>query len=141
MALDPRKVESVRRRQREMFAKVLDRRTYNMTITEIAERSGLDDSSISNYAGGVTTMSLVAIDALVDIIPDELLSMLLPSERIILRKPVGINHEQACQAMTDYVTAKLAAHHPDSECGPAIGPNEDADLRGRLAVVVGGLAA
>lgn len=138
MAVDPRKVESVRRRQRAMFTKALDRRTYNLTITEIAESSGLDDSSVSNYSGGVTTMSLVALDALIDIIPDELLSELLPGERMIVRKPVGMNHEQAAKYMQEYLAEKMAAHHPESECGPAIGPGEDASLRTKFTLVAGG---
>lgn len=124
MALDPRKVESVRRRQRDMFTKVLDRRTYNFSIKEIASQSGLDDTSVSNYAGGVTTMSLTAIDALVGIIPDELLSLLLPEGRAIVRIPEGINHEELATAAAEYLAAKNAAHHPESEAQRDIGPNE-----------------
>lgn len=140
MAVDPRKVESVRRRQREMFSKALDRRTYNLTITEIAERSGLDDSSVSNYAGGVTTMSLVALDALIDVIPDELLSMLLPGERAIVRKPSGINHDEVAKAMQDYLAAKTEAHHPESPAGRDIADCEDETLRTKFTVVAGGRA-
>lgn len=138
MAVDPRKIESVRKRQREMFRKATDRRTYNLTITEIAERAGLDDSSVSNYAGGVTTMSLVALDALIDVIPDELLSALLPGDRMIVRKPIGMDHEKAAAEMQEYLAAKMAAHHPESECGPAIGPGEDETLRAKFTLVAGG---
>lgn len=141
MALDPRKVESVRTRQRLMFEKALDRRTYNLTIKEIAQRSGVDDSSISNYASGLTTMSLAAIDALVGVIPDELLSMLLPDERVIIRLPTGIDHDELDAAMRDYVAAKAQAHHPESEAGREIGPNEDATLRQKFVVVTGSVAA
>ena len=140
MAIDPRKVESVRKRQREMFTKAQDRRTYNLTIKEIAERSGLDDSSVSNYAGGITTMSLTALDALVDVIPDELLSMLLPSARIIVREPEGINHDQAAASMQDFLRAKHQAHHPESPDGRDISECEDEALRTKFAVVVGGRA-
>lgn len=135
MALDPRKIESVRRRQREMFSRALDRRTYNMTIKEIADLSGLDDSSISNYAGGVTTMSLASLDALIDVIPDELLSLLLPGERLILRAPSGIDHDQAAAAMMAYLAAKEQAHHPESPAGREIADCEDNVLRGKFAVV------
>lgn len=140
MALDPRKVESVRIRQREMFSKALDRRTYNLTIKEIADRSGLDDTSVSNYAGGVTTMSLVALDALVDVIPDELLSMLLPSGRIIVRNPDSIDHDEIDRLMRDYVATKAQAHHPESEAGREIGPNEDRELRTKFTIVAANAA-
>lgn len=124
MALDPRKVESVRKRQRAVFTKATDRRTYNLSITEIAEASGLDDSSVSNYAGGVTTMSMVAFDALFDVVPDELLAKLLPGRRAIIQLPDGISHDDLAALMVDYLAEKQRAHHPDSEAGPAIGPGE-----------------
>lgn len=141
MALDPRKIESVRRRQKEMFSKALDRRTYNLTIKEIADRSGVDDSSLANYAAGITTMSLAAIDALVDVIPDELLSMLLPSPRVITMLPDGIDHDELDSACREYLKAKAAAHHPDSPSARDISDCENVYLLEKAAKVKAAVAA
>lgn len=118
-------------------------------IFRIAQRQGLTLKAISldaqipyntlrNYAGhnGETAeMPVSALGKLVGVIPDELLSLLLPEGRVIVQAPSEIDHDQVCEAMQDYLHEKHKAHHPDSECGPAIGPKEDNVLRGKFAQV------
>lgn len=76
------------------------------------------------------TMSVAALYRLLSTkaLPAELLSLLLPGDFAIVRMPEGINHDELAAAMADYLAAKNAAHHPESECGPAIGPGEQAHL-------------
>lgn len=76
-----------------------------------------------------------AIFALCGVLPADLMSLLLPDGFAVVQVPEGIDHEEACEAMHDYLAHKAAAHRADSECGPAIGPTEDASLRAKLTVV------
>lgn len=138
MPANPKIVEQMRDRQARVFRMALDPQRYGLTLKMIEADSGLDYDSLRNYAAGKTTMPITAVDALIDVIPDELLSLLFSSERIIIRAPDGINHDQAGEAMQDYLSAKHAAHHPESEAGREIGPTEDNVLRVKFARVVGG---
>jgi hypothetical protein len=67
--------------------------------------------------------------------PLELLSLLFPQGLAIVRVPSGINHDEIAEAMHDFLQTKERAHHPESEAGREIGPNEDNVLRGKFARV------
>ncbi len=74
-----------------------------------------------------------AVYALCGALPLDLLSLLLPDGYQIVRAPESIDHDALCELATSYVSTKVAAHHPDSELGREIGPNEAAGL---TAIVV-----
>lgn len=78
-----------------------------------------------------------AIFALCDgeALPADILSLLVPTGWQIVRAPEGIDHDALCEHLVDYLATKQAAHHPDSECGPAIGPNERANLDGKVVQI------
>jgi hypothetical protein len=80
-------------------------------------------------------MPITAVDALVDVIPDELLSLLFSAGRAVVRIPDEIDHDEIAPAFGDYLNHKHQFHHPESECGPAIGPTEDAVLRGKVVAL------
>jgi hypothetical protein len=122
-------------RQRRMFRIAQDPTRYGLTLKMIAADSGLGLDSVRNYAAGETVMPLTAIDALVEVLPDELLSLLLPMGRAIVQVPDGVNHDEAAAGMLAYLADKADAHRPDSEAGRDIGPNEHARLCQRLTVV------
>jgi hypothetical protein len=122
-------------RQRRMFRIALDPTRYGLTIKMIAADANLGEDSVRNYAAGETMMPLFALDALIDVLPDDLLSLLLPAGRAIVQVPEEVNHDEAAAGMLAYLSDKASAHRPDSEAGPAIGPNEDARLRKRLTIV------
>jgi hypothetical protein len=46
-----------------------------------------------------------------------------------VRVPSGIDYDEISAACRDFIDAKERAHHPDSEAGRDIGPNEDNVLR------------
>lgn len=138
MPCNPKIVEQMRDRQARVFRMALDPQRYGLTLKMIEADSGLDYDSLRNYAAGKTTMPITAVDALIDVIPDELLSLLFSSGRVIVKAPEEIDHDQIGEAMSDYLIAKHAAHHPESEAGREIGPTEDQRLRTKFAVVAGG---
>lgn len=128
-------------RQRRVFRIATDPARYGLTLKLIAADSGLGYDSVRNYASGDTVMPITALEALCDVIPDEILSHLLGGDRVIVRVPDNLDHDEIAPAMRDYLSAKDDAHHPDSEAGRDIGPGEEAGLRVKLATVHGKAAA
>jgi len=80
------------------------------------------------------TMSVAALYRLIatKALPADLLSLLLPEGYLIVQAPVAVDHDEISEAVQDYLTAKERAHRADSECGPAIGPNEEKDLTAKV---------
>lgn len=115
-----------------------------LTLKAISLDSGIPYNTLRSYAGhnGETAeMPVSALRKLIGVIPDELLSLLLPDGRSIVQVPENIDHNEIADAMVGYLARKQEAHRPDSECGPAIGPTEHRDLTCKLIVVTGGKAA
>jgi len=54
-------------------------------------------------------------------------------DRIIVRVPVGTDHDEFARAVVEYLAEKQRAHHPESECGAAIGPKEQELLDAKVA--------
>lgn len=109
-----------------------------LTLKAISLDSGIPYSTLRSYAGNngeTAEMPVSALYKLIGVIPDELLSLLLPDGRLIVQAPADIDHDQIAEAMQDYLHAKHAAHHPESEAGREIGPGEDNVLRGKFAGV------
>lgn len=130
-----KRIMQMRDRQRRVFRIACDPTRYGLTLKMIAVDADLHYDSVRDYASGKTTMPVTAVDALIDVIPDELLSYLFSGDRSIVRIPDEVDHHEIGSAMADYLRAKSAAHHPQSENGEAIGPSECADLRAKLATV------
>ena len=82
-----------------------------------------------------------AIYALCCALPLDLLSLLLPDGYQIVRAPESLDHDALCKLACDYVTTKNAAHHPDSEAGTQLGPNEKGNLDVMVVQIVGSIAA
>lgn len=128
-------------RQRQLDVRsVVDARGFHWKA--IASKAGLSYSTLLSYfpadknaqPAQIPTGVVYAL-AESEALPLDVLSMLMPVGIAMLRIPEGIDHDEACAAMQDYLATKAAFHREDSECGPAIGPNEDATLRAKFAIV------
>lgn len=73
-----------------------------------------------------------AIYSLCGAIPDDLLNLLLPEGYAIVRVPSGIDYDEISAGCRDFIDAKERAHHPESEAGRDIGPNEDTELSSKV---------
>ena len=122
---------NITQRQKQAQERVfrLAQRDHGLSLKAISLDSGLGYTTIQSYAKGEAVMSIAALFRLVGIVPDELLSLLLPDGRQIVSAPEEIDHDALCDLATDYVHAKSAAHRLDSEAGVHIGPNEGQALR------------
>lgn len=129
--------DNIPARQKAMQERVfrLAQRDHGLTLKAISLDSGIGYTTIQSYARGEAMMSIASLYCLIGVVPDELLSLLLPDGRLILRAPEAIDHHEAAGAMRDYLAAKDRAHHPDSPAGPAIADCEDNILRGKFAKV------
>lgn len=124
----------VRDRQ-QAVRRELDRRQISLKV--VALDSGIPYPTIVSYfpSGDDTKpalMSAGAFRALCKAIPLDLLSILLPDGFQIIRAPEGLDHDKVAQLAADYVAAKNAAHHPESEAGRDIGPGEEAILTAKV---------
>jgi len=112
--------------------------TTRLPLRAIEADSGIPYGTLRSYAGhnGETAvMSLTSLNKLIGVIPDDLLSLLLPDGRQIVRAPESIDHDELCEAMQEWLAEKARAHHPDSPGGREIAPCEDNVLRGKFAAV------
>lgn len=111
-------------RQKRMFRIALDPTRYGLTIKMIAADADLGYDSVRNYAAGDTQMPMTALYALVGVLPDELLSLLLPTGRQIVAVPDDIDHDELEAACRDYLKAKGETHREDSPERRDIAPCE-----------------
>lgn len=124
----------------------MDRR--GIALKAVSFDSGIPYSTLLSYfpqEGGrePAIMSVEAQYALADkdALPSDILSLLLPAGKMIVTVPENVDHDEADRACREYADAKAAAHHPESEAGREIGPNEDKLLRGKLTLIQGSVAA
>lgn len=129
MALDSAITDRLRRRQQDMFLSAASEGITQKAMT----RSGLSLTSLSDYANGKTSMSGEAILALQPVIGEALISMLFDDNLQLVNAPAEMDHEAVDEACRDYSTTKASFHREDSECGPAVGPNEAKALNGKGA--------
>lgn len=104
----------------------MDRRGIALKV--IALDAGMSYSTLLSYFPGERDKTPATISGAV---PAELLSLLLPDGFQIVRAPEAIDHDELALIARDYLATKDAAHHPDSENGRDIGPNENVALIGK----------
>src|SRR5688572_11506814 len=99
MRLSPTIIQNVKNAQAMVFR--LAERDHGLTRKAISLDAGIDYDSVCNYAKGETLMSAAVLYALIGVIPDELLSLLLPDGRLIVQAPEEIDHDEIAPAMRD----------------------------------------
>jgi hypothetical protein len=88
--------------------------TQGVTHKLIHHETGLSLSVIGQYARGETAVSGPSLIKLFGVIPDSLLSLLLPDGRAIVRVPTDVDFDDVEAACRDFLATKGASHHPDS---------------------------
>lgn len=132
-------------RQRQLvMRREMDRR--GIALKAVSFDSGVPYATLLSYfpmegSRDPAVMPVSALYSLVGALPDDILSLLLPDGRLIVRVPEAVDHDEIAADMQDYLRWKQAAHHPESEAGREIGPTEDEAGRAKLTVVAGGIAA
>lgn len=107
-----------------------------MSLKAIGLDAGIPYSTLRSYAGhnGETAeMPASAVYKLCGVVPNELLSLLLPEGKQVVSIPDGIDHDAISDLCQDYLRAKEAAHHPSSPAGREIAACEDGALSAKAA--------
>jgi hypothetical protein len=135
---DESEIVGVIRQRQAAMRREMDRRQIAMKV--VSQDSGISYSTLLTYFPADPLKQPVqipgsAIFALTGHLPADILSLLLPTGHVIVKAPEVINHDEIAEAMHDFLQAKERAHHPESEDGREIGPNEDNVLRGKFARV------
>lgn len=119
----------------------LAQRDHGLTLKAISLDSGIGYTTIQSYASGGSVMSIASLFALVGVIPDELLSLLLPEGRVIVQAPDALDHDDIERACRDFLTAKGEAHHPESPAGRDIADCEREALDVKVVQIRGRVRA
>lgn len=121
---------TIMRDRQEVIRRELDRR--GIALKAVSFDSRIPYSSLLSYFPGGTSqpaeLPIGALYSLCGAIPEDLLNLLLPDGFAIVRVPAGIDYDEISSACRDFIAAKDQAHHPESEAGRDIGPNEQAEL-------------
>lgn len=107
-----------------------------LTLKAISLDAGIPYSSLRSYAGNSGATSIMGIDVLyqlVGVVPNELLSLLLPSGNAIFTVPDDVDHDEIEEMARDYLATKAKAHRADSPEGPAVAACERNTLNGKVA--------
>lgn len=128
----------MRRRQRAI-RRELDRRGIHLKV--VSFDSGIPYSTICSYFPGnergfaekqPAEMPTGAMYALCGAIPDDLLNLLMPEGYAVVRVPAGVDYDEISERCRDFMASKDRAHHPESEAGRDIGPNERSELDSKV---------
>ena len=112
------------RQKRVQQSVFLEANNRGLTIKVIHFDTGVSQDTLRSWARGEAVMSIAGLFSLVGVIPDDLLSMLLPDGRQIVRVPENLDHDEIEEACRDFLAAKGQAHHPNSPAGREIAPCE-----------------
>ncbi len=130
--------DMMRDRQRTI-RKQLDAR--GVSLKAVSFDSGIPYSTLCTYFPGnergfaekkPAEMPVGAFYSLFGAIDDDLLNLLLPEGYAVVQVPRGIDYDAISELARDFIDAKDRAHHPESEAGRDIGPNEEADLGAKV---------
>ncbi len=127
-------VERQKKAQQRIFR--LANRDHGLTLKAISLDTGIGYSTIQTWANGSSVMSITSLFQLVGVIPNELLSLLLPSGHIIVEVPEGIDHDIIAPMIAGYLRDKDGAHHPDSPGGREISDCERTGLDEKFIQIV-----
>jgi len=131
---DSDNISSVIRDRQLAVRRELDRR--NIALKVVSFDSGIPYQTILSYFPGEkdkqpAVMPLSAFFRLIDVLPRDLIDLLLPSGKMIITVPEGIDHDELAEKAGEYALTYAHARHRDSECGADLGPGECSDLNGK----------
>lgn len=130
-------VDIFRRRQSDI-RREMDRRQISMKA--VSFDSGIKYATLITYLPADENATPVqmpgsAVFAMAGAIPDDLLSLLMPTGFLIVRAPEEVDHDEMADLVSDYLQTKQAAHRADSPGGVAIVESEDAVLDEKVAKI------
>ncbi|WP_147270767.1 helix-turn-helix domain-containing protein [Alteripontixanthobacter maritimus] len=111
--------------QQDMFRLAANR---GATQKMIAAKTGLSSSVIGQYARGESAMSGPSLFKMIGVIPDDLLSLLLPDGMFFVRAGGDLDHDTLATHCIEYAAEYAAARNPASPDGVDIAECESERL-------------
>lgn len=118
--------------QELMFRVATDPMRGGVPLKVIAHASGIPYGTLRTYAAG-TMMPVSALAMLSGVIRDDLLSMLLPGNRMIVNAPDDVDHDTLAALCIEFAAEHARARHPDSPGGVEITATEGHGLDQKAA--------
>lgn len=128
MALDDMILHRLLEEQCRVFRVACDPLRYGLTLKAVSIDSGIPPSTLRTYAAGQAIMPVTALYRLCGVIPDEVLSLLLPGEHMIVLHRDDGDHDTLASNCIDFAGRVAGARHPASPGGVEITDAEDRDL-------------
>jgi hypothetical protein len=130
-------VNDIVRERQLAIRRELDRRQIPLKV--ISYDSGIPYPTLLTYFPGgerqPAEMPSSAVYSLCGVIPDDLLNLLCPKGYAVVPVPDDVDYDAINQHCMDFLSEKSAAHHPESEAGRDIGPNEHARLSAKVVTL------
>jgi hypothetical protein len=112
----------------------LDRRQIPLKV--ISYDSGIPYPTLLTYFPGgerhPAELPSSAVFSLCGVLPDDLINLLCPKGYAVVPVPEDVDYDTINQHCMDFLSEKSAAHHPESEAGRDIGPNEHNRLSAKV---------
>lgn len=137
----PRDIDISARQKRVQQSVFLEANNRGLTVKVIHFDTGISQDTLRSWARGEAVMSIAGLFALVGVVPDDLLSMLLPEGRQIVQAPDDLDHDKLADLAADYLSTKAAAHKADSPAGEQIASCERAALDSKVVAFAKAAAA
>jgi hypothetical protein len=133
---DESTIVAVIRERQKAIRRELDRRQISMKA--VAQDSGIGYAALLTYfpADPLKQPNQIpgsAIFALAGAIPDDVLSLLLPTGRLIVSVPEEVDHDAFASLVNDYQATKEEAHRVNSPAGRDLAECELEKLDGKVA--------
>lgn len=120
-------------RQREVFRIAMDPTKHGMTLKLIASKSDLGLQSVRNYAAGETEMPISAYEALIGVLPDDLLSLMLPDGHRLVPVNQALDFDAIAAKCLELLSLKTTTHHPESPMRRDVSADEHDALADKCA--------
>jgi hypothetical protein len=129
-------ITSVIRDRQLAIRRELDRRHIHLKV--VSADSGIPYPTLVSYFPGEqdrqpAVMPISALYRLIGVLPDDLIDLLLPTGRMIIAVPEGVDHDTLAAKCGEFALSYAHARHPHSEAGVDIGPGENTDLSAKAA--------
>lgn len=107
------------------------RHDLQLSLPKIAAQAKLPLTTVNAWAQGRNVLSLWGVKKLLRVegLAPLLSRLFEPEEYALIGLASGVDHDEFAAHCRAFISEKDAAHHPESEDGREIGPNEDMRLR------------
>lgn len=133
MSTDCRITLNLKETQKDVFRVATDPMQIGLPLKVIASRAHIAYETLITYANGTAKMPVAALHKLCGVLPNELLSLLMPDGFAIVRTCDDADLAAMAEKCADFLSHYTAARSEKSEASTALGPTERDRLIEKMA--------